>query len=68
VTDACYPRHRHQEFLKKVAAAYPGTDLHVLCDDYTTHKHAEVRRPYTSLAGCIFLRGLFSGVSVTQRG
>ena len=28
VTDACYPRHRHQEFLrflKKVAAAYPGT-------------------------------------------
>ena len=27
VTDACYPRHRHQEFLrflKKVAAAYPG--------------------------------------------
>jgi hypothetical protein len=33
VTDACYPRHRHQEFLrflKKVAAAYPGVDLHVL--------------------------------------
>ena len=46
VTDACYPRHRHQEFLKflkKVAAAYPGTELHVVCDNYSTHKHAEVR-------------------------
>ena len=46
VTDACYPRHRHQEFLKflkKVAAACPGTDLHVVCDNYSTHKHADVR-------------------------
>jgi transposase len=46
VTDACYPRHRHQEFvkfLKKVAAAYPGQELHVVCDNYSTHKHAEVR-------------------------
>jgi transposase len=46
VTDACYPRHRHGEFLKflkKVAAAYPGQDLHVVCDNYATHKHAEVR-------------------------
>jgi transposase len=45
VTDACYPRHRHQEFLKflkKVAAAYPGRDLHVVCDNYATHKHAQV--------------------------
>jgi transposase len=45
VTDACYPRHRHQEFLrflKKVAAAYPGQNLHVICDNYSTHKHAEV--------------------------
>jgi transposase len=47
VTDACYPRHRHQEFLKflkKTAAAYPATELHVVCDNYATHKHAEVRR------------------------
>ena len=47
VTDACYPRHRHQEFLrflKKVAAAHPGRELHVVCDNYATHKHAEVRR------------------------
>jgi transposase len=47
VTDACYPKHRHQEFLKflkKVAAAYPGRDLHVVCDNYATHKHPEVRK------------------------
>jgi len=49
VTDACYPWHRHQEFLKflkflkKIAAAYPGTDLHVICGNYGTHKHAGVR-------------------------
>jgi transposase len=44
--DACYPRHRHQEFLrflKKAAAAHPGTDLHVVLDNYGTHKHPEVR-------------------------
>jgi transposase len=47
VTDACYPRHRHQEFLKflkKVAATHPGQELHVVCDNYSTHKHEEVRR------------------------
>jgi len=46
VTDACYPRHRHGEFLrflKKVAAAYPSEELRVVCDNYATHKHAEVR-------------------------
>jgi transposase len=45
--DACYPRHRHQEFLrflKKVAAAHPATDLHVVLDNYGTHKHHEVRK------------------------
>lgn len=45
VTDACYPRHRHTEFLrflKKVAAAYPGRDLHVVLDNYGTHKHPRV--------------------------
>ena len=47
VTDACYPRHRHQEFLKflkKTAAAYPAVELHVICDNYATHKHADVRK------------------------
>jgi transposase len=46
VTDACYPRHRHQEFLKflkKTAAAYPGVALHVVLDNYATHKHPDVR-------------------------
>ena len=46
VTDACHPRHRHQEFLKflrQVAAAYPGQDLHIVLDNYATHKHPKVR-------------------------
>jgi transposase len=45
--DACYPRHRHQEFLrflKKVAATHPTVELHVILDNYGTHKHPEVRR------------------------
>ena len=44
--DACYPRHRHQEFLrflKKVAAAHPAVDLHVVADNYATHKHPQVK-------------------------
>ena len=46
VTDACYPRHRHQEFLrflKKVAAAHPRTELHIVVDNYATHKHPDVQ-------------------------
>jgi transposase len=46
VVDACKPRHRHQEFLaflKQVAAAYPRVQLHVVCDNYSTHKHAKVK-------------------------
>ena len=46
VTDACYPRHRHQEFLKflkQVARAYPGIELHVICGSYATHEHKDVR-------------------------
>jgi transposase len=44
--DACYPRHRHQEFLrflKKVAAARPAAGLHVVLGNYGTHKHPGVR-------------------------
>jgi DDE superfamily endonuclease len=44
--DACYPRHRHQEFLrflKKAAAACPDVELHVICDNYATHKHPKVK-------------------------
>jgi transposase len=46
VTDACYPRHRHQEFLrflKQVAKAYPRVALHIVCDNYATHKHPKVQ-------------------------
>jgi transposase len=45
VTDVCYPRHRHEEFLKflkQVARAYPRRALHVVCDNYATHKHPDV--------------------------
>ncbi|MGH8938039.1 MAG: IS630 family transposase [Actinomycetes bacterium] len=45
VTDACYERHRHDEFLdflKKVARAYPRRELHVVVDNYRTHKHPDV--------------------------
>jgi transposase len=50
VTAACKPRHRHQEFLaflKHVAKAYPddgtGQQLHLIMDNYATHKRVEVR-------------------------
>ncbi len=46
VTDACYPRHRHQEFLtflKQVAKAYPRVKLHIVADNYGTHKHPAVK-------------------------
>lgn len=44
--DACYPRHTNVEFLaflKKVAKAHPRVRLHVVCDNYATHKHPDVR-------------------------
>jgi len=46
VTDACYARHRHIEFLrflKQVAKAYPRVKLHLVCDNYATHKHPKVQ-------------------------
>jgi transposase len=46
VTDACYSRHRHEEFLKflrQVAKAYPRVPLHIVVDNYGTHKHPDVR-------------------------
>jgi len=45
VVDACMPRHRHQEFLrflKQVAKAYPRRRLHIVCDNYGSHKHPTV--------------------------
>jgi transposase len=46
VTDACYPQHRHEEFLrflKHVAKAYPRVKLHIVADNYATHKHPAVQ-------------------------
>ena len=46
VTDACYPRHRNTEFLKflkQVAKAYPRQKLHIVADNYATHKHPSVQ-------------------------
>jgi transposase len=45
VTEGCYDRHTHDEFLhflKKVARAYPRRQLHVVVDNYATHKHPDV--------------------------
>src|SRR5208337_3555606 len=43
----CMPRHRHQEvirFLKKIAAETPADrDLHLIVDNYATHKHLRVK-------------------------
>jgi transposase len=43
----CMPRHRHQEwikFLKKIdAETPPELDLHLIVDNYSTHKHPKVK-------------------------
>ena len=47
VTDACYDRHGKAEFLtflKKVAKAYPRRELHVVLDNYHTHKHDDINQ------------------------
>ena len=41
-----YSRHRHQEFLQflnKITRAYPDQELHLVMDNYATHKHPKVR-------------------------
>jgi len=48
VLTQCKRRHRHQEFLqflRHVDAAVPAAlDVHLVIDNYATHKHATVRR------------------------
>jgi len=43
----CMPRHRHQEFirfLKRIDAETPAQfDLHLIVDNYSTHKHPRVK-------------------------
>ena len=47
VTGACYPQHRHQEFiafLNQLVKAYPRRPLHVVLDNSSTHSTPEVAR------------------------
>jgi transposase len=48
VLHKCMPRHRHQEFLRflrKIEKSVPaGLDIHVILDNYGTHKHWKVVR------------------------
>lgn len=47
VLTECKPRHRHQEFLsflRYIEDAVPADlDIHMVADNYATHKHAKVR-------------------------
>lgn len=46
VTGLCRQRHRHQEFLvflKHLARAYPDVELHLVMDNYATHKTPGVK-------------------------
>src|SRR3954449_2948845 len=47
VLDRCYDRHGKAEFLdflKHVAKAYPRQRLHVVLDNYHTHKHDDIKQ------------------------
>lgn len=47
IISQCQPRHRHQEwlkFLKLIKASVPGDQpIHLICDNYATHKHPKVQ-------------------------
>jgi transposase len=46
VVQDCRERHTNADFLaflKQVAKAYPRKQLHVVCDNYATHKHPTVK-------------------------
>jgi transposase len=47
VITMCKPRHRHQEFLAFLAhldrSVPPGLDIHLIADNYGTHKHPKVK-------------------------
>ncbi len=47
ITGACYPQHRHQEFLaflNQLVKIYPRRPLHVVLDNSSTHSTPEVER------------------------
>jgi len=47
VIGQCLPRHRHEEFLRflrKIEREVPkGLQVHLICDNYATHKHPDVK-------------------------
>jgi putative transposase len=47
VITQCKPQHRHQEFLsflRHIESSVPAhLDIHMICDNYGTHKHAKVK-------------------------
>jgi len=47
VLGTCAQRHRHQEwlaFLRKINQSTPkDKDIHIICDNYATHKHPKVK-------------------------
>lgn len=47
VIGECMPRHRHQEWIKFLklidASTDPDLDLHLIADNYCTHKHPKVQ-------------------------
>lgn len=47
VLTQCKQRHRHQEFLAFLrhieTQVPPDLDVHLICDNYSTHKHAKVK-------------------------
>ena len=47
VIGKCAQRHRHQEFLaflNLIDRSYPAGQIHLILDNYSTHKHEKVRR------------------------
>lgn len=46
VIGTCMQKHRHQEwikFLNRIKASVPAKkDIHIICDNYSTHKHEKV--------------------------
>jgi transposase len=48
VIEACMSQHRHQEWIKFLklidASTDPKLDLHLIADNYATHKHPKVKR------------------------
>jgi len=42
----CYAHHTHEEFLaflQSIAKRYPRREIHLICDNYGTHKHPKVK-------------------------